>query len=321
MSRYVLKRIGTGILTVLVVFVINFVIMHATPGDPINYLMGKDNHNEELRAELEAKYGLDQPMHVQFFSYLKTAATGDLGESIIYGKPVSQMIKEKVGATLLLGLVSGILALFLGTVMGIYAARHEGKLSDWLFSGFSYVMNSVPSFWLGLMLILIFASGLKILPSYGMTTARVTYTGWAHIKDVLIHLILPCITLTVILIPQYFRIAKSSVLQVTNEEFVMSLRATGMSEKKIFNKYIFRNAILPTVTIFGISMAFLITGVTLIETVFAWPGMGTLVLTAINQRDYPTLMGIYLVMSIAIAVVMLIVDLVYALLDPRIRYQ
>ncbi|MDO4311668.1 MAG: ABC transporter permease [Eubacteriales bacterium] len=321
MLRYVLKRIGTGILTVLVVFVINFIIIHATPGDPINYLMGKDNHDEELRIELEEKYGLNQPLAVQFVNYLKTAATGDLGNSIIYDRPVTDMIGEKVGATLLLGLVSGILALLLGTVMGIHAARHEGRLTDWLFSGFSYIMNSVPSFWLGLMLIIVFASGLGWLPSYGMSTVRVNYTGWAYIRDILIHLILPAVTLTAILIPQYFRIAKSSVLQVTNEEFVLSLRATGMSEKKIFYKYIFRNAILPTVTIFGISMAYLITGVTLIETVFAWPGMGTLVLTAINQRDYPTLMGIYLVMAISIAVVMLVVDLVYALLDPRIRYQ
>lgn len=123
------------------------------------------------------------------------------------------------------------------------------------------------------------------------------------------------------LIPQYFRIAKSSVLQVTNEDFVTTLRAVGMSEKKIFNKYIFKNAILPTVTIFGISMAYLITGVTLIEIVFAWPGMGRLVMTAINQRDYPTLMGIYLIMSVSIAVVMLVVDIIYAMLDPRIRYE
>ena len=132
---------------------------------------------------------------------------------------------------------------------------------------------------------------------------------------------LPVLTLTLVLIPQYFRIAKSSVLQTSNEDFITTLRATGMSEKKIFNKYIFRNAILPTITIFGISMAYLITGVTLIEIVFAWPGMGRLMMTAITQRDYPTLMGIYLIMSISVAVVMLIVDIVYAMLDPRIRYE
>ncbi len=133
-------------------------------------------------------------------------------------------------------------------------------------------------------------------------------------------MILPVGTLLLVEIPLYFRIAKSSVLQVTNEDFILTLKATGMEEKKIFNKYIFKNAILPTITIFGISMAYLITGVALIEIVFAWPGTGRLVLTAINQRDYPTLMGMYLIMSISIAVVMMLVDIVYAVFDPRIRY-
>jgi|SRR6056297_1128117 len=133
-------------------------------------------------------------------------------------------------------------------------------------------------------------------------------------------MILPVGTLVLIQIPIYFRISKSSVLQVMSEDYILTLRATGMNERKIFNKYIFRNAILPTITIFGISMAYLITGVALIEIVFAWPGTGRLVLTAINQRDYPTLMGIYLIMSISVAVMMIIVDIVYALFDPRIRY-
>ena len=134
-------------------------------------------------------------------------------------------------------------------------------------------------------------------------------------------MVLPVMTLTLVTIPQYFRTAKSAVLQVMNEDFITTLRATGMDEKKIFYKYVFRNAILPTITIFGITMAYLITGVSLIEVVFSWPGMGRLVLTAITQRDYPTLQGIYLVMSVSIAVVMILVDIIYAIFDPRIRYD
>ena len=144
------------------------------------------------------------------------------------------------------------------------------------------------------MLIIIFSSVLNILPTYGMTDPRASYTGLAYVLDVIKHMILPVGTLVLVEIPIYYRIAKSSVLQVTNEDFILTLRATGMDEKKIFRKYIFRNAILPTVTIFGISLAYLITGVSLIETVFAWPGTGRLVLTAITQRDYPTLMAMYL---------------------------
>lgn len=320
MRRYISKRVLTGLLTILIVFSINFIIINLAPGDPIKTLMGKETDDPALRAALEQKYGLDRPLHIQFISYLKTALCGDLGRSIIYNRPVSEMIIEKLPATILLVLTSGILSLIIGTIMGIVAARREGSIVDVAFSGFSYILNSVPSFWLGLMLIIIFSSALSLLPTYGMTDPRATYKGIAHVMDVLRHMILPLGTLILIEIPLYYRIAKSSVLQVTNEDFILTLRATGMDEKKIFNKYIFRNAILPTVTIFGISLAYLITGVALIEIVFAWPGTGRLVLTAINQRDYPTLMGIYLVMSISVAVVMLLVDILYAVLDPRIRY-
>lgn len=321
MKKYAVKRILTGLLTILIVFAINFIIIKAAPGDPISTLMGKENNDPVLRAALEQKYGLDKPLPTQFILYLKTALTGDLGTSIIYNRPVTDMIAEKIVPTLLLVLSAAILALVIGTIMGIYAARNKGSVIDNIFSGLSYILNSMPSFWLGLMLIILFSTRLGVLPSFGMTDTRANYTGFAYILDVIWHMVLPVGTLTLVQIPSYFRIAKSSVIQVSNEDFINTFRATGMSEKKIFNKYIFRNAILPTITIFGISMAYLITGVSLIEIVFAWPGMGRLVLTAITQRDYPTLMGIYLIMSISVAVVMILVDIIYALFDPRIRYE
>jgi len=320
MSRYISKRLFSGIITILIVFAINFIIINAAPGDPIKTIMGKESDDPVLRAALEEKYGFDKPLTVQFGIYLKNSLKGDLGTSIIYDRPVSEMIGERLGPTILLVLSAGILSLIIGTIMGIIAARREGSLLDTILSGISYVLNSVPSFWLGLMLIILFSSRLKLLPTYGMTNQRASYTGIKYILDVLKHMILPIGTLLLVQIPTYFRIAKSSVLQVANEDFITTFRATGMSERKIFNKYIFRNAILPTITMFGISMAYLITGVSLIETVFAWPGTGRLVLTAINQRDYPTLMGMYLIMSISVAVVMIIVDIIYAILDPRIRY-
>jgi len=320
MSRYISKRLFSGIITILIVFAINFIIINAAPGDPIKTIMGKESDDPVLRAALEEKYGFDKPLTVQFGIYLKNSLKGDLGTSIIYDRPVSEMIGERLGPTILLVLSAGILSLIIGTIMGIIAARREGSLLDTILSGISYVLNSVPSFWLGLMLIILFSSRLKLLPTYGMTNQRASYTGIKYILDVLKHMILPVGTLLLVQIPTYFRIAKSSVLQVANEDFITTFRATVMSERKIFNKYIFRNAILPTITMFGISMAYLITGVSLIETVFAWPGTGRLVLTAINQRDYPTLMGMYLIMSISVAVVMIIVDIIYAILDPRIRY-
>jgi len=320
-KRYVIRRLFTGVITILIVFTINFVLIHAAPGDPVSIIMGKETNDPVLRAALMAKYGLDKPLAEQFFIYLGNFLHGDFGTSIIYNRPVLDMIAEKFGPTVLLVLVAAIIALALGTWMGIYAARHERSFWDALFSAISYIFNAMPAFWLGLMMIILFATVLNLTPSSGMTNVRASHTGIKYVLDVAHHMVLPVATLVLVDIPLYFRIAKSSVLEVSSEDFILTFRATGMDERKIFNKYIFRNAILPTITVFGISLAFLITGVALIEIVFAWPGMGRLVLTAISQRDYPTLMGIYLLMSISIAVVMIILDLVYAVFDPRIRYQ
>lgn len=321
MTKYVIRRIFSGLLTALIVFTLNFIIIKAAPGDPIKTLMGKDTNDPVLRAALEEKWGLNEPEYVQYFNYLTNALQGDLGTSIIYNQSVASMIGSRWGPTVLLGLVAAILALLIGTFLGIFAAQHEGGIMDGLFSMVSYALDAMPPFWLGLMLMIVFASRLGWLPTNGMTDVRAGYTGFAYVLDVARHMVLPCLTLTLVSIPGYFRIAKSSVLQVSNEDFITTLRATGMSERKIFDKYIFRNAILPTITLFGITMAFLITGITLIEIVFSWPGMGRLTMTAINQRDYPALMGIYLVVAICVSVVMIIVDIVYALFDPRIRYD
>ena len=320
MKKYMLKRILSAMLTIFIVFSLNFILIKLAPGSPIKTMMGKETNNKELEKALEKKYGLDQPLYKQYGKYLQNALKGDLGISIPYNRPVIDMIKEKIGGTILLVVTAAIISVIIGTALGILCARKEGRTVDVIISGINYVLNSLPSFWLGLMLIIVFATRFKWFPTCGMENQRMNFSGWAHIADVLHHLFLPVLTLVLIEIPLYFRIAKSSVLQVTNEDFIMTFKATGMSEEKIFNKYIFKNAILPTITIFGISLAYLITGVVLIEIVFAWPGTGRLVLNAINGRDYPTLMGIYLIMSVSIAVVMMLVDIVYALVDPRIRY-
>lgn len=321
MKRFILRRLLTGVITIIIVFTINFILIRLAPGDPVSIIMGKENKDPVLRAALMQKFGLDKPLPEQYLIYMRDVLKGDLGKSIIYNRPVVDMIAEKFVPTIMLVLTAAIIALVLGSWMGIYAARHEGSFWDTTFSGLAYIFNAMPSFWLGLMMIILFATVLDLAPSSGMTDSRISHTGFAYILDVLYHMILPAATLVLIDLPLYFRIAKSSVLQVASEDFIMTFRATGMDESRIFNKYIFRNAILPTITVFGISLAFLITGVALIEIVFAWPGMGRLVLTAISQRDYPTLMGIFLLTSISIAVVMIIIDIVYAVFDPRIRYQ
>lgn len=321
MGRFALRRFFSGLLTVFVVFALNFVIIHAAPGNPVKSIIGKETSNPELTQALMDKWGLNDSLTVQFSRQLGNALKGDLGTSILYNRPVNEMILERLGATLLLGVVTAVLSLLIGTALGVICSRKEGSWLNRILSVITYALDSMPSFWLGLMLIILFSSKLGLLPTQGMENVRAGYTGLRHVLDVLHHLILPSLTLVLISIPGYFRIAKSSIQQVTSEDFIITLRATGMSEKKIFSKYIFRNAILPTVTLFGITLAFLVTGVSLIEIVFSWPGMGRLTMTAINQRDYPVLMGIYFVMSVSVALVMVLVDIAYAMLDPRIRYD
>ena len=321
MKRYIVKRTLTGILVVLFSVLFNFTIIRLAPGDPTRLLAGKDNPNPATMAALKEKYGLDKPILEQFVMYVKQLLHGDLGYSYVSTAKVSDLIASRVAPTLMIALTGAILGLIIGTLLGIFAARKKGSKIDTFLCGISYFFDSTPSFWLRLMMILLFASILKIFPTSGMYDLRGNYTGFAHVLDVGKHMVLPVTTLVLIDIPYYFRIARSSVLQTMSEDFIMTLKATGMSERKIFNKYVMRNAIIPTVTVFGITLAYMITGVAMIEIIFAWPGMGRLMLDSITRRDYPTLSAIYLILSTSVAVMMIVVDIVYAWIDPRIRVE
>lgn len=321
MGRYLGKRVLTGMLTVAVVLVLNFFLIHAAPGDPVTILAGLDNPSQELIDATKAKYGLDKPIYTQLMTYIRTLLKGDLGYSMIYARPVGQLIKERLGNTLLLTLTSAVLAFVIGTSLGLAAARKPGSVLDNVLSFIAYILYSMPGFWLGLMLILVFATALGLLPTSGMVDPRATYVGVARILDVLKHMILPVGTLTLVGIPTYFRITKASLAQVMKDDYNTLFRAAGMDEGRIFKKYCLRNAILPTITTFGMRLAYVISGAATVEIVFAWPGMGRLVMSAINTRDYPVLMGVYLVTSISVAVWMILIDICYAIADPRIRYN
>ncbi len=321
MKRFLLKRILSGVLIIFISLLICFVLIHAAPGNPVTILAGHDNPSPEMIESLTEKYGLDKPLPMQFVNYLGTLLKGDLGYSIVSDKPVVTLIAEKIFPTLLLALTGVILAVVIGTMLGIYAARKKGSRFDVAVNSISYVFDSTPGFWLGLMMILLFASTFKLFPTAGMVDLRAGYTGSAKVLDILHHLFLPLLTVTLIQIPRFFRIARSSVIQIMSEDFITTFRAAGMKESQIFRDYVFKNAILPTVTLFGISLAYVLGGIVIVEIVFAWPGMGRLLMDAIMKRDYPLLMGIYLTLSVSISVTMLLVDIVYAAIDPRIRYE
>lgn len=321
MRRYVAKRLILALITVSVALVINFALIHLAPGDPTKVLAGSGHPSPEMEAALTVKYGLDKPLYVQFISYVKNLLTGDFGNSYVYNQPVMKLIAERFGPSSLLALTSAVLAALLGTLLGLVTATRQGGLLDRVINSISYFFYSMPSFWLGMMAILVFSTTLKTLPTSGMVSLRASYKGMAHVADVAKHMILPAGTLIVIQIPVYLRIFRTSVSQTMAEDFITTFRAAGMDEKKIFRRYVFKNSILPTITVFGMNLAYTVMGAALIEVVFAWPGIGRMMLDAIAKRDYPLLMGIYLILSISVAVVTVITDLVYAAVDPRIRYK
>lgn len=321
MKRYISKRLLVAVVVVLVSVIINFFIIRLAPGNPVKLLAGTDNPNPAMIAALEEKYGLNQPLSQQFFLFLGNLLKGDLGYSYISNEPVSKMIMEKIGPTLILTLSALFISVALGIALGIRCGRKPGSRVDKFISNISYIFDSTPSFWLGMMMILLFASRFKWFPTSGMVNLRNPQHGFGHVKDVLYHLTLPLTTLVLIQFPYYFRITRTSVIQTLSEDYILTFRATGMSEKQIFNKYVLRNAIIPTITVVGMSMGFLLSGSALIETVFAWPGMGRLLLTSISTRDYQVLTGIYLVLSVSVAVAMIAVDILYSFIDPRIQYE
>lgn len=321
MKNYILKKIIIGVFTIFLSFCLTFFLIRCSPGNPIKVLAGTDNPNPELIEHLTKKYGLDKSVPIQFLNYIKNAIKGDLGYSYMSNESVSKLIGERILPTILLTLTASVFSVIIGVIFGIISAQKKGLFWDKLFCSMSYIFDSLPSFWLGLIFILVFSSTLKLLPTSGMYNIRACYTGWKYVLDVIVHMILPVATLVIIQTPIYFRVSRTSILQIMNEDFVLLLKATGMNENKVFYKYVLRNAIIPVVTIFGTNLAFMLGGATLIEIVFAWPGMGRLLMNAIVQRDYPLLTGIYLMISVSISVVMIITDLVYAFIDPRIRLR
>lgn len=321
MARYVVKRLIIGIFAVLLSVGINFVLVRLAPGDPISIMAGQDHPNPEMVANLTEKYGLDKPILTQFGVYLANVLRGDFGFSYRSNLPVMEIIGQRVGPTFMMTFTSAFLSLFVGTAIGLAAARKKDSRLDKFFSSISYIFDSMPGFWLALMLILLFASRLKWFPTMGMVNLRAGYTGFAYVRDVLYHLCLPVFCMVLLSFPRYFRITRAAVFQVMSEDYITLYRATGMSEKAIFRKYVLKNALLPTITMFGISLAYCFTGASLIEIVFAWPGMGRLLLDAITKRDYMLLSGIYFIFSITLVVVTILVDVLCAILDPRIRLE
>ncbi|VTU21829.1 Dipeptide transport system permease protein DppB [Variovorax sp. PBL-H6] len=320
MPRYIASRLLQGLALVLAVVILNFVLVHAAPGDPVETIAGASGGmSPEMMAQLRTQYGLDRPLPVQLGVYLGKVLQGDLGYSYFFNLPVIELIAERVPATLLLVLSSVLLAFVVGTALGVLSSRKPNGVLSQFITVLSMVGFAAPVFWVGIMLVILFASIVPILPVAGMRSADSSGGGIADVLDVLHHLVLPTVTLGLVYLAQYSRLARSSMLDVLGADFIRTARAKGLAERVVLYKHALRNALLPVVTVLGLQFGNVLAGAILVETVFNWPGLGRLAFDSVLRRDYPTILGVLLFSSIVVIVMNQLTDLCYRLIDPRIK--
>lgn len=318
--RFTLSHLLQGLALVLAVVVLNFVLVHSAPGDPVETIAGASGGmSEDLKAELRTKYGLDRPLPVQLGVYLKQVASGDLGYSYFFNLPVTGLIGERLPATLLLVLCAVALAFVVGTSLGVLASRRPNGLLSQSITALSLIGFAAPVFWTGMMLIILLASAVPIFPVSGMRSVDSTATGPGDWLDVAHHLVLPVLTLALVYLAQYSRLARASMLDVLGSDYIRTARAKGLADRVVLYKHALRNAVLPVVTMLGLQFGNVVAGAVLVETVFNWPGLGRLAFDSVLRRDYPTILGVLLFSSIVVVVMNLVTDFVYRLIDPRIK--
>ena len=318
-GRFFIRRAVQSLFLILILIAVNFLLIHVAPGNPVHMLAGQSG-DEKYYEFIRAKFGLDQPLTTQLWIYLSSVLRGDLGYSLGYQQPVLRVILERIPATLLLMLSAILLSTTVGVVLGVEAARRENSFIDRVINTVALLGYSIPSFSVGLLLLIVFALHIGLFPAQNMSSANQELTGLTYLLDVLRHLTLPAATLAIVQFAQVMRLTRTQMLNALRENFITTARSKGLKERQIVYGHALRNEMIPLVTILGSDFGTLLSGAVLVETVFAWPGLGRLLIDSIAMRDYPVLMGIFLMISISVAVANLFTDIVYSLLDPRISY-
>jgi peptide/nickel transport system permease protein len=316
---YIASRLLQAIPLVLGILVLTFVLIHLAPGDPI-YALAGNSGSAAYYAEMRAKFGLDRSLPEQLGIYLLNALHGDFGYSYTYSQAVFAVIADRIPATLLLMLPALALSTGLGILLGMQAAARPNGASDHAILAGTLLGAAIPGFWLGQVLVIVFAAGLGLFPVQGMTTARGTATGLPALLDLLRHLVLPVITLAMLQLAIVTRLARAGLREALAEDYARASRAKGLSGLQVLVRHALPNALLPVVTVIGIQAGTILGGAIVIETIFAWPGMGRLYLESLARLDYSVLMAILTVSATLVILSNLVADVVYASLDPRIRY-
>jgi peptide/nickel transport system permease protein len=315
-SRYLLRRLLLLVPVLLGVSIVVFLVLHLSPGDPAEIMLGPQATAEDV-AGLRAALGLDQPLPIQYAHWMAHVLQGDLGRSIRMRQPVLGEVLTRFRATLLLTATALLLSTLGGIALGVLSATWPHSVVDRLSTLGSIFGASMPSFWLGLVLMVCFSLWLGWLPASGMYGAH----GGGSVADLLSHLVLPAVTLAAASMTIIARLTRSTMLDILRQDFVRTARAKGLVERAVVLRHALRNALIPTVTVVGVQAGYLLGGAIFTETVFAWPGVGTLMVQGILARDFPLVQGCVLVVALVFVLFNLAVDLLYAMLDPRIRYE
>ena len=333
MGTYLLRRLIGTIPVMVLISMLVFLLIQAAPGDPTLMLLGEDTTAADI-AEAKERWGLDQPIYVQYLKFFASAVRGDFGRSFKYDEPVLDVIVARVPATLELATAAVVIALVFAIPLGGWAAAKPNSWVDNTGTTFGLFGISMPSFWFGIMLILLFAGILNVLPSAGRDTYGIAgkpITGfyildsalqgnWAGVRDGLEHVFLPALALGANMLGILMRVTRSSVLEVMHEEYVTTARAKGLVERKVLWRHVLSNALIPVITVVGLELGTLLSGSIIVETVFSWPGSGSLLVIALNARDHPLVTGLVLVYTAAFVAINFLIDVLYAVIDPRIRY-
>ena len=320
LGGYVVRRLIQTVPVVLGVVIVNFLLLQLAPGDLATVLAGEaGGAPKEYIDQLRARFGHDQPVYIQLFNYLRNLIVLDLGYSFRQSAPVFDLLMQRLWPTLLLMVCTLVLSLGFGILMGLLAALWVRTWKDNAISVAAIIVYATPLFWVGLMLILVFSIRLDWFPTSGMEDVVAFHEGWARVADIAHHLVLPTLTLSLFYLALYARLMRASMLEQRGLDYVVTARAKGQSERRITTRHVFRNALLPVVTMAGVQTGGLIGGSVVVDSIFAWPGLGQLAYQSLFARDYNLLLGIFFLSAVLVVVVNLIVDVVYVFLDPRIR--
>lgn len=320
LAKFLVTRLIITIPYIFVMILLVFVLIHATPGDPAVLLAGGTATKQQVET-LRKEFGLDKPLYEQFFIYVENILKGNFGFSFYYMSPVIQVIQSFLPNTLLL-IASGLsFAAIGGIVLGVVSAMKPNSLRDRFVGIVSLLGYSIPTFWLAIILILIFSMSLNLLPLGGMTDLRANYSGFPAIVDRIRHLVLPTIAVGTFFMAIISRMTRSSMMETLRQPYILAAKAKGIKQRTVIFRHALKNALLPVITVIGLNLGAMLGGAVLTEMVFSWPGVGRMLVTAILNRDYPLVMGTLIYTSIGVLIINFVVDILYAVIDPRIRYQ